>query len=82
MLAIWPRLARKDYLVAAMYDAVGEDCEQPESVIESHLSKLRAKLKRNGWDIENERFLGYRLVKDNTFGTASSSHSSNMEIAK
>jgi two-component system, cell cycle response regulator CtrA len=33
-----------------------------ESVLESHISKLRRKLRPHGFQIENERFAGYRLT--------------------
>lgn len=72
IIAAWPRPASKDYLVASMYDAVGEDAEQPEVIVQSHISKLRTILRPHGWTIENQRFVGYRLVKRNT-GTMASS---------
>ncbi len=54
------RLA-KSQIFNAVYGIFDEDVD--ENVVESHISKLRKKLKhRLGYDpIDSKRFLGYRL---------------------
>lgn len=38
--------------------------EQPAlQTVESHMSKLRRKIRRHGFDISGERFVGYRLIR-------------------
>ena len=47
-------------------DYLGDECRRAveENVVESHISKLRKKLReRLGFDpIDSKRFLGYRLI--------------------
>jgi DNA-binding response OmpR family regulator len=56
------RRVTKSQVFGAIYGIFDEDVE--ENVVESHISKLRKKLReRLGYDpIDSKRFLGYRLV--------------------
>lgn len=56
------RRVTKTQIFNAIYGIFDEDVE--ESVVESHISKLRKKLREKlGWDpIDSKRFLGYQLV--------------------
>lgn len=56
------RRVNKSQIFSAIYGVF--DAEVEENVVESHISKLRKKLKnRLGYDvIDSKRFLGYRLV--------------------
>lgn len=57
-----PRRVTKTQIFNAIYGIFDEEVE--ENVVESHISKLRKKLRtRLGFDpIESKRYLGYRLV--------------------
>lgn len=54
-------LATKESVFAAAY---GHWLDEPPAIntIESHISKMRRKLRRHGLDVRGERFVGYRLV--------------------
>ena len=56
------RRVTKTQIFNAIYGIFDEDVE--ENVVESHISKLRKKLRqRLGYDpIDSKRYLGYRLV--------------------
>jgi DNA-binding response OmpR family regulator len=41
--------------------------ENAEGCAQTHISKLRRKLRPHGWLIDSRRFDGYRLVRDPTF---------------
>lgn len=41
--------------------------DNAEGCVQSHISKLRRKLRPRGWLIDSRRFDGYRLVRDPTF---------------
>jgi DNA-binding response OmpR family regulator len=58
------RLVSKTQIFSSIYGIFDEDVQ--ENVIESHISKLRKKLRnRLGFDpIESKRYLGYRLIAD------------------
>ncbi len=58
------RLVSKSQIFSSIYGLFDEDVQ--ENVIESHISKLRKKLRsRLGYDpIESKRYLGYRLLAD------------------
>lgn len=58
------RLVSKAQIFSSIYGIFDEDVQ--ENVIESHISKLRKKLRnRLGFDpIESKRYLGYRLITD------------------
>lgn len=58
------RLVSKAQIFSSIYGIFDEDVQ--ENVIESHISKLRKKLRnRLGFDpIESKRYLGYRLMAD------------------
>lgn len=62
ILACAPRWTSKAKLVERMYDDEGEDAAQPENVVQSHVSKLRRKLRVHGWTIEVRRHDGYRFA--------------------
>ena len=64
LASIGERRATKAQLHGAVYGMYDESVE--ETVIESHVSKLRKKLRAAlGYDpIESKRYLGYRLVPD------------------
>jgi DNA-binding response OmpR family regulator len=61
ILDAFPKFASKAELVWRMWDAEGEDCDKPEEVVQSHVSKLRSKLAGTSWTIESKRYLGYRF---------------------
>lgn len=63
ILDAWPRYATKEDLVWRMYDAIGEEADRPEQVVQSHISKLRTKLATIGWTVESRRFQGYRFCR-------------------
>lgn len=48
-----------------MIAAYGHWIDEPpvENVLESHISKLRRKIRHYGYCIKGERFMGYRLIK-------------------
>lgn len=50
-----------------MMVAYPDEPDQSETVIESHVSKMRKRLRPFGVVIESERFLGYRLVNRESF---------------
>lgn len=56
-------LVTKASLMVAAY---GHWLDEPpiENVIESHISKLRRKIRPYGYEIKGERFMGYRMLKD------------------
>lgn len=58
------RLVSKSQIFSSIYGIFDEDVQ--ENVIESHISKLRKKLRiRLGFDpVESKRYLGYRLITD------------------
>jgi len=58
------RLVSKAQIFSSIYGIFDEDVQ--ENVIESHISKLRKKLRnRLGFDpIESKRYLGYRLIAE------------------
>ena len=62
LLESWPRMVPTDALVEAMYDAVGDDPDQPEAIVHCHISKARSKLKAHGYTIKNRRFQGYQIA--------------------
>jgi len=64
LVSIEERRASKAQIYNAIYGIFNSDIE--ECVIESHISKLRKKLRGQlGYDpIDSKRFLGYRLVMD------------------
>lgn len=64
LASIGERRATKAQLHGAVYGLYDDSVE--ETVIESHVSKLRKKLKRAlGYDpIESRRYLGYRLIDE------------------
>jgi two-component system cell cycle response regulator CtrA len=55
------KISTKSSLHAAAYGHLLGD-PPPDAVIESHLSKMRRKLRPHGYQIRNERFAGYRLI--------------------
>ncbi|MBB3608643.1 hypothetical protein FHX11_001575 [Rhizobium sp. BK602] len=58
----------KDMLWAALYgDRHDLDCDPSENVIESHVSKMRRKLKPFGIVVRSQRFVGYSLVDREKF---------------
>ena len=70
LASIGERRATKSQIYNAIYGLFNEEVE--ETVVESHISKLRKKLKAMlGYDpIDSKRFLGYRLIlEDETFGS-------------
>ena len=64
LASIGRRRATREQVYNAVYGVMEQNIE--ESVVESHISKLRKKLKSTlGFDvIDSKRFLGYRLVGD------------------
>ncbi|MEM8748820.1 MAG: response regulator transcription factor [Pseudomonadota bacterium] len=62
LASIGNRRASKSQIFSSIYGVFNEDVE--ENVVESHLSKLRKKLRHTlGYDpIDSKRYLGYRLV--------------------
>lgn len=64
------RLVSKAQIFSSIYGIFDEDVQ--ENVIESHISKLRKKLRsRLGFDpIESKRYLGYRLIAEPSPETA------------
>ncbi|CAN5118693.1 response regulator transcription factor [soil metagenome] len=64
------RLVTKSQIFSAIYGLFDEDVQ--ENVIESHISKLRKKLRgRLGFDpVESKRYLGYRLIAEPHAGKA------------
>lgn len=62
LASIGDRRANKSQIFSAIYGVFNEDVE--ENVIESHISKLRKKLRISlGYDpIDSKRYLGYRLM--------------------
>jgi len=62
LASIGDRRANKSQMFSAIYGVFNEDVE--ENVIESHISKLRKKLRNAlGYDpIDSKRYLGYRLM--------------------
>lgn len=55
---------RNDQLVSALYgDRRDGGPIYAKNNVEMHISKLREKLSNSEWEITNERFLGYRLVR-------------------
>lgn len=62
LASIGERRANKSQIFNAIYGVFNEDVE--ENVIESHISKLRKKLRNAiGYDpIDSKRYLGYRLM--------------------
>lgn len=54
-------LSTKDALAMAAYGHWIGETPDPQ-VIESHISKMRRKLRRHGQDVKSERFKGYWLV--------------------
>ncbi len=65
LASIGERRATKSQIFSAIYGVFESDVE--ENVVESHISKLRKKLREAlGFDpIDSKRFLGYRLVTVN-----------------
>lgn len=65
LISNYGRRVNKTQIFNAVYGIF--DTEVEESVIESHISKLRKKLKQHfGYDIiDSKRYLGYRLVLKN-----------------
>lgn len=61
LLDAYPRYVSRPEIEKWAYDDVGDEANG--ETIHSHISKVRSKLKQHGWGIENERFVGYRLVK-------------------
>lgn len=57
----------KEQIYSALYDGVVERLNNPisDTVIESHMSKLRTRLKTFGVSIKSERYRGYLLDDDN-----------------
>ncbi len=64
LVSINGRRATKSQIFSAVYGMFDESVE--ENVVESHISKLRKKLRaRLGYDpIESKRYLGYRFMTD------------------
>ena len=64
LVSINGRRATKSQIFSAVYGMFDESVE--ENVVESHISKLRKKLRaRLGYDpIESKRYLGYRFITD------------------
>jgi two-component system, OmpR family, flagellar system response regulator FtcR len=64
------RRVTKSQIFNAIYGVFDEDVD--ENVVESHMSKLRKKLRaRLGFDlVDSKRFLGYRLTLENLPGAA------------
>ena len=62
LASIGERRANKSQIFSAIYGVFNDDVE--ENVIESHISKLRKKLRNAlGYDlIDSKRYLGYRLM--------------------
>lgn len=54
-----PLVTKRGLHAAAYGDWIDETPD--ETVIESHVCKLRRKIKKYGFQIKNERFAGYRL---------------------
>lgn len=54
-------LATKESVHAAAYGHMTEETPALNTV-ESHICKMRRKLRRHGLDVKGERFVGYRLV--------------------
>lgn len=67
---LWARPGRmitKSALFEAVYDVLDEpDCG--EAVVESHMSKMRKKVKDAGIVIRSERFKGYQLLTGGSHG--------------
>ncbi|MEO0544782.1 MAG: response regulator transcription factor [Pseudomonadota bacterium] len=65
LASIGRRRATREQVYNAVYGVMEQNIE--ESVVESHISKLRKKLKSTlGFDvIDSKRFLGYRLIGSN-----------------
>ncbi|MCC0031379.1 MAG: response regulator transcription factor, partial [Brucellaceae bacterium] len=65
LASIGERRATKSQIFSAIYGVFESDVE--ENVVESHISKLRKKLREAlGFDpIDSKRFLGYRLMTVN-----------------
>lgn len=62
-------IVNKDLLYEALYgDRRDLDHEISVSVVESHMSKLRKKVKPFGVVISGERFVGYRLLDRHKYG--------------
>lgn len=63
LASIGSRRANKSQIFNAIYGVFNEDVE--EKVVESHISKLRKKLRlKLGYDpIDSRRYLGYRLMR-------------------
>ena len=64
LASIGERRANKSQIFSTIYGVFNEDVE--ENVIESHISKLRKKLRlKLGYDpIDSKRYLGYRLMRE------------------
>lgn len=60
------RVVRKDVLFRAVYS--GRDGPDDERVVETHVSKLRKKIRPLGLVIQSERFKGYTLVMETANG--------------
>lgn len=67
---LWSRpgkMISKSALFSAVYDILDEpDCG--EAVIESHMSKMRKKVREAGVVIRSERFKGYQLLAGGRHG--------------
>lgn len=57
-----PLVTKASLMVAAYGHWINEP--PTENVLESHISKLRRKIKHYGYSIKGERFMGYRLIKE------------------
>lgn len=62
-------IVNKDLLYEALYgDRLDLDHEIDVNVVESHMSKLRKKVRPFGVEISGERFVGYRLRDRHKYG--------------
>lgn len=64
LIMAFPAILKTSDLYQALYDDVGDKEPESRTAVMAHLSKLRKKLLRVGWNIRGHRFMGYQLVKE------------------
>ena len=61
-------VVKKEHLFIALYgDRLDADAPVDECVVESHISKMRKKLRRFGIKVTAQRFVGYSLLDREQF---------------
>ena len=63
LLRAYPRRLSTGALSDAVYGLENDDLPWPHETLRSHVSKVRPKLRRIGWTIENRRYDGYWLAR-------------------